>query len=332
LRRYPEPVRILLTGATGKLGNAVARLLAERGDEVVALVRDPAKAAELLPPGTATAVGDVTDPDSLERAADGIDAAINCMGIFEQWTKDVGIFDRVNAQGAFNVARAARLGGASRIVHTSTFDVFEAPAGGTVSEARVATKDKGTAYERSKQLAERLVLGEGRHGIEVVIVNPSAIYGPGPWAEAGLDSMLRDAVRGRLPAAPPGGMTTVWIEDAAAAHVAALDRGRPGERYIVADGFATIPEICAVAVAEAGRGRVPRRIPVAAAELLARGSEGLARVAGVKPILGRGQLHFLLWQARADSSKLRTELGIEPLDWREGIARTVRWMIETGKV
>jgi len=325
-------VKILLTGATGKLGNAVAGLLAERGDEVVALVRDPAKAAELLPEGTTTAVGDVTDPDSLERAAEGVDAAINCMGIFEQWTKDVGVFDRVNAQGAFNVARAARLGGAGRIVHTSTFDVFEAATGGTVSEARVATKDKGTAYERSKQLAERLVLGEARHGIEVVIVNPSAIYGPGPWAEAGIDSMLRDAIRGRLPASPPGGMTTVWVEDAAAAHVAALDRGRPGERYIVADGFATIPELCRVAVTEAGRGRVPKQIPVPAARALAGASEGLARLAGVKPILGRGQLHFLLWQARADSSKLRAELGIEPLDWREGIARTVRWMIESGKV
>ncbi len=165
-----------------------------------------------------------------------------------------------------------------------------------------------------------------------MIVNPSAIYGPGPWAEAGIDSMLRDAIRGKLPAAPPGGMTTVWVEDVAAAHVAALDRGRDGERYIVADGFATIPELCAVAVTEAGRGRVPRQIPVAAAKALASASEGLARVAGIRPMLGKGQLHFLLWQARADSSKARAELGIEPLEWREGIARTVRWMIETGKV
>src|SRR3954471_2183137 len=128
-------MRILLTGATGKIGNAVARRLSERGDEVVALVRDPDRARELLPAGVELARGDVTDPDSLARAAAGIGAAINSMGIFEQWAGEPAVFARVNAGGARNVAAAAREAGAGRIVHTSTFDVFDAPRGGTVSEA-----------------------------------------------------------------------------------------------------------------------------------------------------------------------------------------------------
>ena len=157
-------MRFLVTGATGKVGNAVARRLADRGDEVVALVRNPAKARELLPPGVELAHGDVTDPDSVRKAAEGVDGVFNCMGLFEQWFADPGIFDRVNAEGARNVVAAAREAGAKRVVHTSTFDVFHAETGGTVSENAVADYPKGTAYERSKQRAEELVLARRRTG------------------------------------------------------------------------------------------------------------------------------------------------------------------------
>ena len=103
-------MRFLVTGATGKVGNAVARKLAERGDDVVALVRDAASARELLPPRIELAVGDVTDPRSLARAADGIDGAFNCMGIFEQWMPDPGIFERVNAERRHRVQPRPRCG------------------------------------------------------------------------------------------------------------------------------------------------------------------------------------------------------------------------------
>ena len=324
-------MRVLLTGATGKIGNAVARRLLERGDEVVCLVRDPVRARDLLPAGAELAPGDVTDPASVRTAAEGIDAAVNAMGIFEQWTPDPDVFNRVNAEGARNVVAAAREAGASRVVHTSTYDVFDAGPGGTVSEAHVADYEKGTPYERSKQLAEKLVLAEAERGIEVVIVNPAGIIGPGPWASAGWDGTLSDAIRGRTPAVPPGGLSLTWVDDAADAHLAALDRGRPGERYIVAGGYATVRDICRIAVEEAGTGRVPLVLPESAALLLSRITETIARRTGKPPLLPRGQLDFLRWQARADSSKLRDELGIEPLDWEEAVRRTVRWIVAEGR-
>lgn len=325
-------MRLLVTGATGKIGNAVARRLVERGDEVVALVRDVNKARDLLPREVELAHGDVTDPGSVREAAAGAEGVFNCMGLFEQWLPDPTAFQEVNAIGAGNVIAAARQAGAPRAVHTSTIDVFDAERGGTVREDRLADHPKSTPYERSKQRAEELVLGESRHGIEVVIVNPSTVYGPGPWAAAGLDRVLADAIRGRLPAVTPGGMSLALADDVAAAHLAAFERGRPGERYILADGFATIRELCGAAVQAAGRGRVPRTLPVPLASVLAAAGEGVSRVIRRPPLIGRGQLTFVLWEARADSSKAQAELDFHPTPWSEGIPLLVRWMQETGRV
>lgn len=325
-------MRVLVTGATGKIGSAVARKLAERDDQPVGLVRDVASARSILPTRVELAAGDVTSPPTLRAACEGADAVINCMGLYEQWLPDPSRFELVNAQGALNVVTAARQAGARRVVHTSTFDVFHAETGGTLSEADLADYPKGTAYERSKQHAEELVLGEAEQGIEVVIVNPAAVYGPGSWAATGLDGAIRDAIRRRLPGVPPGGITLGWVEDVANGHVAALDHGRPGERYILGDGFATMREILAEAVSEAGRGFVPPTLPVPAARAMARAGEAVSRVIRRPPLLGQGQLHFLLWQARVDNTKARQELGIEFLPWREGIRRTVRWMRESGRI
>jgi dihydroflavonol-4-reductase len=168
-------MRLLVTGATGKVGNVVARRLVERGDQAVALVRDVAEAREILPSGVELVRGDVTDPASVHRAAEGVEGVFNCMGIYEQWLPDSDRFEEVNAQGALTVVSAARQAGARRAVHTSTFDVFHAEPGGTVDETKLADYPKGTAYERSKQHAEELVLGEAGAGIEVVIVNPAGV-------------------------------------------------------------------------------------------------------------------------------------------------------------
>ncbi|MEK6252303.1 MAG: NAD-dependent epimerase/dehydratase family protein [Actinomycetota bacterium] len=325
-------MRFMVTGATGKVGNAVARRLVERGDELVALVRDPAAAGKALPAEVKLVQGDVTEPQAIQPAVEGVDGVFNCMGIYEQWLSDPGTFERVNAEGARNVVAEAHHAGVGRVVHTSTFDVFHASTGGTMTEEQLADYPKGTAYERSKQHAEELVLAEASDGIEVVIVNPAGVYGPGPWAESGLDSAIRDAVRRRLPAVPPGGMTLGFIDDVAQGHLAAFERGRPGERYILGDGFASMREIVAAAVEEAGRGWVPPTLPVSLARGMAAAGEGVSRLIRRPPLLGRGQLHFLLWGAKVDNSKARDQLGVEFTPWKEGIRRTVRWMAEVGRI
>ncbi len=324
-------MRYLVTGGTGKVGNAVARALADRGDEVVALVRQAARGREALPPGIELAVGHVNETDALARAVEGADGVFNCMGLPEQWLRDDGRFDQVNAQGSLNVIRAAREAGVKRALHTSTFDVFHADRGGTVREDVVADYPKNTAYERSKQHAEELVLAEAENGIEVVIANPASVFGPGPGG-TGLDRLIRDGIRRRLPATPPGGMTMVYVDDVASGHLAAFERGEPGERYVLADGFSPCREIVRAAVGAAGRGWVPPSLPERAARGMAATGEAISNLIKRPPLMARGELEFLLWEARADSSKAQRELGFEPTDWREGIECTVRWMSDSGQI
>ncbi|HEX8744837.1 MAG TPA: NAD-dependent epimerase/dehydratase family protein [Thermoleophilaceae bacterium] len=316
--------RALVTGATGKVGGAVARALLERGEAVRALVRDPARAAELLPTGVELARGDVTEPASVAAAVAGCELVFNAMGFPEQWLRDESVFDRVNARGTETVVRAAAAAGVRRLVHTSTIDVFHAERGTRFDESRVADYPKGTAYERSKQRAEELALAVPRGGMELVICNPAGVYGPTPASSVSLDGeMFAPLIRRRLPALPPGGLGVCFDAGVARGHLLAAERGRDGERYILCDRHATLRELAESVVRVAGRGRVPPSIPEPLARALAAGGEALARAFGVPPLLARGQLHFFLWNAAPDSTKAQDELGWEPTALDDGLRAAI---------
>jgi len=324
-------MRALVTGATGKVGNAVARALAARGDEVVVLMRDPARARAVLPDGVEAVCGDVTDPGSVRAAAEGCELVFNAMGLPEQWLADEGEFERVNAIGSETVVREAARAGARRVVHTSTIDVFHAADGARFDESRIADYPKGTPYERSKQHADRLVLAAAeREGIEVVLANPAAVYGPGPEGSASPErDILRpvvEAKRADAPALPPGGFGLLFSEGAGTGHLLVAERGTPGERYILCDGHVTLRELAEIAVRVAGRGRVPPTMPAPVAKALAAVGEPVARLTGKPPLLPKGQLHFLLWNAAPDSSKAQRELGWQPTPIEQGIRTTLAFM------
>jgi dihydroflavonol-4-reductase len=316
-------MRVLVTGATGKLGNAIASALLERGDQVRALVRDPARAAAVLPTGIQPIKGDVTQPATLAPAVEGCELVFNAMGLPEQWFADEGIFDRVNAAGSGDLAAASRAAGVRRFVHTSTNDVFHAGQGESFDESVLADYPKSTAYERSKQRAEQLVLAQ-RDGMEVVLLNPTAVYGPGPTSSHGLENgLFEPVVRKRLPALVPGGLGVVFVDGVVRGHLAAADHGEDGQRYILSDGYVSLRELAEAVVRIAGRGRVPPTMPVPLARVLAAVGEGVARVIRRPPMLARGQLTFLQWQARADSSKAQRELGFTPTPLEDGLRRTL---------
>jgi dihydroflavonol-4-reductase len=319
-------MRALVTGATGKVGHAIASALLDRGDQVRALVRDPKRAASVLPAGIEPIRGDVTDIESLAAATEGCELVFNSMGMPEQWVRDEEIFDQVNAIGSAQVAGAAKRAGVRRFIHTSTHDVFHAETGERFDETMLADYPKGTAYERSKQHAEELVLAE-RDGMEVVILNPSGVYGPTPSPTPSFENgLFEPVVRKRLPAVPPGGTGYAFVEGVAAGHLLAADKGADGERYILADGYASFRDLAETAKRVAGRGRVPPSMPVPVAKAIASVGAGVSRVIRRPPLLPKGQLIYFLWQARPDSSKAQRELGWKPTPLDEGVHRTLHSM------
>lgn len=320
-------MHVLVTGATGKVGNAVVRAARTAGHSVRALVRNLNRAAAILPEDTELVLGDVTHPPSLAAAVSGCEVVFNAMGLPEQWRRDPQDFDRVNVAGSAALARAASRAGVRRFVHTSTIDVFSANQGETFDETKLATEPKGTAYERSKQRAEQAVLHAARE-MEIVFANPAAVYGIGPASSVSLErQFFAPVLRGAFPVVPPGGFGIVFTEGLAIGHLQVAEHGRPGERYILSDGHVTMRRLAELVIEVAGRGRAPMAVlPVGLTRLFARSGEAAARVIRRPPLLAVGQLEFLLWNAVPDSHKAQAELGWRPTPLEEGIGRTLDWL------
>jgi dihydroflavonol-4-reductase len=316
-------VKAFVTGVTGKVGHATARLLLTHGYHVRALVLDLERDAVAVPEGAEALEGDVRNTRSVERAVAGCDIVFNAMGVPEQWLRDPAVFVQVNAHGTDTVVRTARLAGVERVVHTSTVEVFGAPPGSSFDESASTDAVKATAYERSKQDAEKCAL-TAAGAMDVVIVNPAAVYGLGPRGSASLENgLFQPLVRGRLPFLPPGGFGLVFTESLAAGQLLAAERGRPGERYILCDGHLSIRELAEVVVRTAGSGRVPPTAPAWSIRGLAAAGEAVARVTRRPPPVSRGQVHSLLWDPRPQSQKAQRDLGWEPVPVEEGVRLTL---------
>lgn len=323
---------VLVTGATGLIGNAVAKKLAARGTPVRALVRDLDRAKKLLPPGIELARGDITDAASIAEAMHDVARVFHTAGMPEQWQRDDTVFDRVNRGGTVNVLEAALAAKVDRVVYTSTMDVFAAPRGGTLVETNLDPDPKPTPYERSKQAADREVEAIRGKGLDVVHVNPAAVYGPSPVHVALNDYFLKVLNR-KAPLLPPGGLSVAYVDPVADAHVAAMDRGRSGERYLLADEHVSMVRLAEVILEEAGGAmRVPPRAPLWVLRVLAATSAPLARAFGFTPLVAPGQVSFLTWDAHVDATKAKTELGYAPAPLAEGVRRTIAFLRDEGLV
>jgi nucleoside-diphosphate-sugar epimerase len=312
-------VRALVTGATGLIGNAIARRLVADGHEVLALVRSPSAA---VPDGVTAVRGDVTDPASLAGAAAGCDVVFHAAGLPEQWRRDEADFDRVNRRGTVNVLAAARDAGVRRVIYTSTMDVFRTDEHGVLREDQPDPDPKPSAYERSKVAAEREADRFVATGLDVVFLNPSSVYGPSPTTTGTTQLFIRLAQR-KAPLLPPGGMSLAYVDAVADAHLSAVERGGTGERYLLADTYAPMRDLAQRIAAQLGLRRVPPSAPAWLLRAVAGVSAPLARRFGFTPLLAPGELTFLLWEARVDSSKAQRELGYAPVDLDAGIALTI---------
>ncbi len=321
--------KTLVTGATGLVGWNIVQALRERDRAVRALVRDPDKARRLLPAEVELVAGDVTDPPSVDRALAGVNVVYHAAGLPEQWLKDAGRFQRVNVEGTRNLVEASLARKVERFVYTSTIDVFQAGPSQEFDESSpIDPTPKGTAYERSKQDADRLVVAAIERGLHAVFLHPAALYGPGPAGSPGINDFIVRLEKHQIPALLPGGMPVVHSRDVGLGHV--LAEGRPaGSRYILSESYVEITHLAWIVSHALGRKDIPRVMPLWLAKAVSEVGERWAGVSSRPPLIPRGQLHFLQWKARPRNTKARKELKWVPTLFRDGVRTTVAEL--TGK-
>jgi dihydroflavonol-4-reductase len=322
-------VTVLITGATGQVGNAIARRLAADGVEVRALVRSPER-ARVLPEGVQPVFGDVTDAESLRAALDGAGTVYHAAGIPEQWRKDVDEFARVNVEGTRNVVEAALATGVERFVYTSTDDVLVQAPGAEFDESALSPNPPATPYQRSKQDAYRIVTAALDRGLPAVFLHPAGVYGPAPFLVKGLNDLLMQLAKRKTPALLPGGMAVAYSEDVADGHVRAAARAEVGSRYLLAESFQSLTDIARAVAASEPRAKVPRVMPLPVARAVSTVGEGVARVTGRPPMIPRSVLQFLERGSRPSGARARSELEWDPTPFTTGVERTLAYFRQQG--
>ncbi|HYC01108.1 MAG TPA: NAD-dependent epimerase/dehydratase family protein [Candidatus Limnocylindrales bacterium] len=324
---------ILLTGATGLLGNAIARALVAQGRSVRALVRSPERARAVVPAACELVQGDVTDIASVRSAAAGCRVFYHAAGLPEQWLPDAGTFDGVNVGGTVNCVAAALEVGVERFVYTSTIDVFVFGAPGEpFDESSIDPQPKATAYERSKQAADRVVTDAVARGLPAVFLHPSGIYGAGPETSPGTNQLIADLVRGKVPMLLPGGMPLVYSDDAAGGHLLAEQKAEVGARYILSESYRSLLQVAEDVRAATGTARVPPVMPLFVAHAVALAGELVSALTGRPPLLPKGQLHFLQYEAHPVATRAERELGWAPRPFERGLLDTLAFLREARRI
>jgi dihydroflavonol-4-reductase len=323
----------LVTGANGFLGSAVVRALLADGTSVRALVRARSDRRNLAGLDVELAEGDLTDRDSLHKAALGCDAVFHDAADYRLWVADAGPMYRANVDGSVNVVEAAAHAGAARLVYTSSVAVLGINRDRTPADENtpVTLDDMIGHYKRSKFLAEQAVRKRAAQlGLPVVTVNPSTPIGPRDVKPTPTGRILLDAAAGRMPAFVDTGLNLVHVDDVAAGHLAAMKLGAPGERYVLGGDDFTLERILQLVAEHVGRRASTIRLPHWSVYPIAVAAEALARVTKREPRVTLDGVRMSTKHMYFSSRKAQRELEYRWRDPRLAIAAAVDWFKANG--
>jgi nucleoside-diphosphate-sugar epimerase len=324
------PSRVLVTGATGFTGGHLARALAVRGDSVRALVRNPHVAAAALP-GIELVAGDLTDADALARAVAGVDVVYNIAALYRTAGLDDAVYRAVNATAVATLIEQAGAARVKRVVHCSTVGVhgdIEHPPADEDAPLR-----PGDVYQETKLEGERLARGAATEaGLELVIVRPTGIYGPG---DRRLLKLFRGVARRRFVVLGRGDIWyhLTYIDDLVDGfRLCGTHPAAAGRTYILSGPeVTTLNELVAITAEVAGVKPPTLRLPVWPFWAAGAVCEALCRPFGIEPPLYRRRVDFFTKSRAFDSSLAKAEIGFAPkIGLREGIGRTLAWYREAG--
>ena len=325
-------MRIFITGATGFVGSHVAQLATEQGAELRLLTRKTSNLTN-LPKGAELVQGDLCEPLKFVSALQGCDALIHVAADYRLWVPDPAGMYKANVEGTRELLRLAREAGVRRVVYTSSVATmgFRKDASAVDEETPVSESDMIGHYKRSKWLAEQEAIVAARAGQEVVILNPTTPVGAMDAKPTPTGRILVDFLNKKFPAYVETGLNLVDVDEIAGMHLAALRRGRFGERYILGGENLTLKQILDRLAMMTGLPSPTMKVPHAVAMAFAffdetltgklRGREPRATVEAVR--MGKK----MMW---ASSAKAERELGWRVLPVDGALRAAVEWFVVNG--
>jgi dihydroflavonol-4-reductase len=322
---------VLITGASGFVGSAIAIAAGRAGYRVRVLVRASSPRGNIQPDDDVV-IGDIRDRASLANALRGVRHLIHAAADYRLWSRSPSEIITTNAEGTRCVMEEALRAGVERIVYTSSVATIALRDDMPADESSpLSERDAIGAYKRSKVIAERLVEDMvQRKRLPAVIVNPSTPIGARDVKPTPTGRIIVEAASGRMPAFVDTGLNLVHVDDVAAGHLAALARGTIGERYILGGENVYLRDMLAEIARVVGR-KPPRvRLPIAPLYPLALVAEGVGLVTGREPFLTLDGLRMARHHMFFNDAKARRELGYSARPYRDGIADAIAWFRQHG--
>jgi dihydroflavonol-4-reductase len=324
--------KVLVTGASGFIGSAVAHKLVEAGFSVRALVRSASPRTHLADLNLEFFEGDVRDRKSLDHALAGIRYVFHAAADYRLWARDPREVFATNVEGTRNLMEAAMHAAVERVVYTSSVATIALRPGGVADETIPLREEEGIgAYKRSKIAAERLVESMViERGLAAVIVNPSAPIGPRDVRPTPTGRIILEAIKGHIPAFVDTGLNLAHVDDVAGGHLAALRYGKTGERYILGGQNVLFSQMLKDIASIVGRRAPWLRLPGRALIPVAFAAEAAAAITGREPFITLDGLYMARHRMFFASAKAERELSYHSRPYIEGIQDAVRWFRAAG--
>ncbi|HXR86404.1 MAG TPA: hopanoid-associated sugar epimerase [Stellaceae bacterium] len=323
----------MVTGASGFVGAAVARALLARGRKLRVLVRPRSDRRNIAGLAVEPRIGSLEDGPSLAAALDGCGALYHVAADYRLWVRDERVMYRANVDGTRLLMEAALTQRVASVVYTSSVAVLGIIGDGTPSDETTPSTlaDMIGPYKRSKFLAEEVVRDLVKtRGLPAVIVNPSTPVGPGDVKPTPTGRVIVDAASGKMPAFVDTGLNIVHVDDVAAGHLLAEERGALGERHILGGEDLTLAEILKRVALLTGRKPPTIRLPIAAIWPIAVGAEAWARLTDKAPLVTRDELSMAKKKMFFSSAKAERALGYRARPAQQALADAVAYFRQMG--